>query len=113
MLFESIPWHYDGGAAVVELSSPLQTYTAELQAMRMHTSDWQYLATWHPVFSWMLMLLLLWPVLLSVFLHKRIFFDVDQAVAACLCNTAGTVKAGQQAAQQVAAFVNPMVQAAQ
>jgi hypothetical protein len=110
VLFESVPWHHDGGSAVVELSSPLQTYAAELNMMRKHTSDWQYLATWHPVFAWMLMLLLLWPVFLSVFLHKRWLFDLDEAIGSCLDNTVGMVHTGQQAAQEVVAFVQPIVQ---
>ena len=120
VLYENIPWRFDGGSAVVELSSPLQTYTAELQVMRKHTSDWQYLATWHPVFSWMLMLLLLWPVLVSIFLHKRWILDVDEAIGSCLDNTFGMVQAGQQAAQEVVALVQaghdaaqPLAQAAQ
>lgn len=89
VLFESVPWQFDGGSAVVELSSLLETYTAELNMLRKHTSDWQYLATWHPVFAWMLMLLLLWPVLLGVFLHKRWLFDIDEAVGSCFDNTVG------------------------
>lgn len=113
VLFESVPWHFDGGSAVVELSSPLQTYAAELNMMRKHTSDWQYLATWHPVFAWMLMLILLWPVLVSIFLHKRWLFDLDEAIGTCLDNTVGMVQTGQQAAQQVAAFVHPIVQVGQ
>ena len=120
VLYENIPWRFDGGSAVVELSSPLQTYTAELQVMRKHTSDWQYLATWHPVFSWMLMLLLLWPVLVSIFLHKRWILDIDEAIGSCLDNTFGMVQAGQQAAQEVVALVQaghdaaqPLAQAAQ
>jgi hypothetical protein len=113
VLFEDIPWQFDGGAAVVELSSALQTYKAELNMMRKHTSDWQYLATWHPVFSWMLMLLLLWPVLMSVFLHKRWLFDLDEAVGSFLDHTVGMVHAGQQVAQEVVALVQPIVQVGQ
>ena len=41
------------------------------------------------VFAWMLMLLLLWPVLLGVFLHKRWLFDIDEAVGSCFDNTVG------------------------
>jgi hypothetical protein len=110
VLFESIPWDFDGGSAVVELSSPLQTYSAQLNMMRKHTSDWQYLATWHPVFAWILMVLLIWPFLLSIFMHKRWLFDLDEAIGSCLDNTVGMLQTGQQAAQEVVAIVQPIVQ---
>ncbi len=56
------------------------------------------------------MLLLLWPVFMSVFLHKRWLFDIDEAVGLFLDHTVGMVHAGQQVAQEVVALVQPIVQ---
>jgi hypothetical protein len=81
--------------------------------MRRHTSDWQYVATWHPVFAWMLMLFLIWPVILSIFVNYRWLFDLDEAVGSCFDSTLGMLQAGKHVAQEMVAFVQPIVQVGQ